>query len=90
MKRLLWFLAVLALPLGLRAASAEAGPFETQRQAALAANPPGVTLILRLPEGRTQFHQGEVIPLTAEFTSRLPDTYQAQHRSWQPGLVLEQ
>lgn len=50
--------------------------FEAVRLKAVAANPPGISLTLSLPPGRTQFHQGEVIPLTATFVSRLPKAYQ--------------
>ncbi|MDQ2800771.1 MAG: hypothetical protein M3Y13_14165 [Armatimonadota bacterium] len=50
--------------------------FETARLKVLAVNPPGISLTLRLPDGRTQFHQGEVIPLTAIFASSLPKAYQ--------------
>lgn len=69
------FLAALGVLFGTRIASADDAEFGAQQQKAVAANPPGVTLTLRLPEGRTQFHQGEVIPLTAVFASHLPDGY---------------
>ena len=41
----------------------------------MAADPPGVSLTWSLPPGRTQFRQGEVIPLTAAFASRRPGAY---------------
>ena len=75
MKNRLFLLALLLLTC-LRLAPAGAAPdFEAARLNAAAANPPGVSLTLSLPPGRTQFHQGEVIPLTATFASRLPKAY---------------
>lgn len=66
----------IALLICLPLARASAAPnFEAARLKASAANPPGVSLTVSLPLGRTQFHQGEVIPLTAVFASRLPKTY---------------
>ena len=56
--------------------------FEAARLKSVAANPPGVSLTLSLPGGRTQFHQGEVIPLTAVFASRPPKAY---HLNTGPG-----
>ena len=50
--------------------------FEAARLKSASANPPGVSLTLSLPGGRTQFHRGEVIPLTAAFASSLPKLYQ--------------
>jgi len=70
----LFSLALLLLAC-LRSASA-APDFEAARLNAVAANPPGVSLTLNLPPGRTQFHQGEVIPLTAAFASIRPKAYQ--------------
>jgi HPt (histidine-containing phosphotransfer) domain-containing protein len=58
----------------LASAQDEAG-FEAARLKAAAANPPGVTLILSLPGGRTQFHRGEMIPLSAVFTNTSPNKY---------------
>lgn len=75
MKNRLSLLALLLL-VCLRPASAGIAPdFEAARLTAVAANPPGVSLTLSLPPGRTQFRQGEVIPLTATFVSRLPKAY---------------
>lgn len=68
------FSLVLLLLVCLRPACA-APDLEAARLHAVAANPPGVSLTLNLPPGRTQFRQGEVIPLTAAFASRLPKTY---------------
>lgn len=69
-------MALLALG-GLRTALADnATEFETVRQKAVTANPPDVSLTLRLSDGKTQFHRGEVIPLTAVFASRLPGAHQ--------------
>ncbi|MGI4792208.1 MAG: hypothetical protein ACRYFS_25570 [Janthinobacterium lividum] len=50
--------------------------FEANRLKAAAANPPGVSLTLSLPTGKSQFHPGEMIPLSAAFTSSTPGTYQ--------------
>ncbi len=70
-------LLVILLLACLRPASADGAPdFEAARLKSVAANPPGVSLTLSLPGGRTQFHQGEVIPLTAVFASSLPKAYQ--------------
>ncbi len=49
--------------------------FETARLKAAAANPPGVSVTLTLPGGRTQFHRGEIIPLSTVFASSLPGKY---------------
>jgi len=69
-------LPALLLLTCLHPAPAFAAPeFEAARLHAAAANPPGVSLTLSLPPGRTQFRQGEVIPLTATFASRLPKAY---------------
>jgi len=76
MKNCLYLVVALGLLLGVRMASADASVFEAQQQKAVDANPPGISLTLRLPEGQTQFHRGEVIPLTAMFASHLPDVYQ--------------
>lgn len=77
MKLFRWFSFLLLALCGARLALADpASDFETVRLNAVAANPPGVSLTLRLSGGRTQFHQGEVIPLTATFASRLPKVYQ--------------
>ena len=77
MKARLFLLAALLLLTSFRLApaSGDAG-FEAARLTSVAANPPGVSLTLRLPPGRTQFRQGEVIPLTAVFVSSLPNAYQ--------------
>jgi len=48
--------------------------FETARLKA-AANPPGVSVVLSLPAGRAQFHRGEIVPLSAVFTSSSPGVY---------------
>ncbi len=57
MKNCLCFLVVLLLLTCLRLAPAGAAPdFEATRLNAVAANPPGVSLTLSLPAGRTQFH----------------------------------
>lgn len=74
MKNSLRLLVLLLLSLRLPAAGA-APDFEAARLNAMAANPPGVSLTLSLPPGRAQFRQGEVIPLTAVFASRLSKAY---------------
>ena len=73
---------VLLLALcGARFALADPGSdFEFARLKAVAANPPGVSLTLSLPDGRTQFRQGEVIPLSAIFASSLAKAYRLKHR----------
>ena len=77
MKNRLFLLVALLLLTCLRLPVAGAVPdFEAARLASVAANPPGVSLTLSLPSGRTQFHQGEVIPLTAAFASSLPKAHQ--------------
>ena len=75
MKTRLILLAILLLAYP-HTASAVLPDFEVARLTSVAANPPGVSLTLSLPGGRTQFHQGEVIPLTAVFASSLPKAYQ--------------
>jgi len=75
MKNRLFLLALLLLVCLPLAPSGAAPDFEAARLKAVAANPPGVSLTLNLPSGRTQFHQGEVIPLTATFASRRPKAY---------------
>ena len=76
MKNRLCLLLAVLLTVCFRPSSAgAASDFEATRLNAVAANPPGVSLTLSLPPGRTQFHQGEVIPLTAVFSSRLPKVY---------------
>lgn len=70
------WLLLPALLLLARLHPASAAPdFEAARLSAVAANPPGVSLTLSLPPGRTQFRQGEVVPLIAAFTSDLPKAY---------------
>ncbi len=76
MKNPFFLLLALLLTLSRSAPASGDADFEAARLKAAAANPPGVSLTLSLPGGRTQFHQGEVIPLTAAFASRLPQTYQ--------------
>lgn len=72
-----WFSIVLLALCGARLAlAAPASDFDAARLKAVASNPPGVSLTLRLPDGRTQFHQGEVISLTVTFASSLPKAYQ--------------
>ena len=73
--RLCLLVALLLLTCLLLRPAGAAPDFEAARLNAVAANPPGVSLTLSLPPGRTQFHQGEVIPLTAVFASRLPKAY---------------
>ena len=76
MKNCLCLLLAVLFMVCLRLSPAGAAPdFEATRLNAVAANPPGVSLTLSLPPGRTQFHQGEVIPLTVTFSSRLPKAY---------------
>ena len=71
-----FLLVALLLLTFFRLSPAGAAPdFEAARLNAAAANPPGVSLTLSLPPGRTQFRQGEVIPLTAVFASSLPKAY---------------
>jgi len=48
--------------------------FEAARVKA-AANPPGVTVTLTLPSGRTRFHRGEIVPLSAVFMGSSPGLY---------------
>lgn len=72
-----WFilLAILLLTCFRLAPASGDSVFETARLKSVAANPPGVSLTLSLPGGRMQFHQGEIIPLTAAFASHLPKAY---------------
>ena len=76
MKTRLFLLAALLLTSFRPAPAGGDTGFEAARLNSVAANPPGVSLTLSLPSGRTQFHQGEVIPLTAVFASSLPKAYQ--------------
>ena len=58
----------------LRPALGEAG-FEALRQKAVAANPAGVSVTLAVAGGKTVFHRGEMIPLTAAFAASTPGRY---------------
>lgn len=49
--------------------------FEADRLKVAAMNPSGVSVTLTLPRGRTQFHRGEIVPLSAVFTSSAPGKY---------------
>ena len=78
-------IALLSLALFWIAASlpALALDFDAHHSQAVAANPPGVTFSLKLAGGKTQYHQGEIIPLQAVFTSSQPWHLPTQHRSRQ-------
>ena len=49
--------------------------FEATRAGAVQTNPPGVSLTLSVAGGRTVFHRGEVLPLTAAFGASVPGRY---------------
>ena len=58
--------------------------FDAIQRAAQALSPPGVTCTLSLPDGKTQFRQGELIPVTLSFTSDRPGAYQMSRWSFGP------
>lgn len=66
---------LLLITAGWSASARAASDFDAARLKAAAANPPGVSVTLRLPGGRIRFHRGEVIPLSAVFASRQPSAY---------------
>ncbi|MCW3058276.1 MAG: hypothetical protein JWQ02_97 [Capsulimonas sp.] len=57
------------------AATVAAQNFDSRHTQEMAKNPADVTCMLRLPEGKTQFHMGEVIPIEAVFSSRNAKQY---------------
>lgn len=66
----LWlWLACLGLP-----AHADAA-FDAARAGAVAASPAGVSVTLTVAGGKTVFHRGEIIPLTAAFAASVPGRY---------------
>lgn len=67
---------LLLIAAGWSASARAASDFDAARLKAVAANPPGVSITLRLPGGMTRFHRGEVVPLSAVFASRVPSAYQ--------------
>lgn len=58
--------------------------FDAAQRTALSQNPAGLTCTLTLPEGQTQFRQGELIPLTLSFTSDRPGAYRMSRWSFGP------
>jgi len=74
----LWIALGLALTLAAPAPAAD--DFDAGQSAALTQNPAGLICALSLPDGKTQFQQGEVIRLTLSFTSDRPGAYQM--RRW--------
>ena len=75
--RSLTILGALVLP-GALSNPCLAGPstFDADHDQAIAANPPGAALALRLADDKMQYHIGEVIPVDLSFSSTVPDTYQ--------------
>ncbi|MEO7719506.1 MAG: hypothetical protein ABIY70_25160 [Capsulimonas sp.] len=57
------------------AATVSAQDFDARHTQDTAKNPTKVSCVLRLPEGKTQFHMGEVIPIEAVFSSRKSGQY---------------
>ncbi len=56
--------------------------FETEHRRRLAENPDGVSLTVTIENGRRRFAMGEVIRLQLSFSSRIPDTYRLEPRSY--------
>ncbi|HQP99118.1 MAG TPA: hypothetical protein PLY86_11725 [bacterium] len=75
------FLGTLALLLNTGCSSAE-DDFVAGHKEAVAANPEGVTLQIRLADGKKQFHTGEIIRLELAFSSSKPNTYQVEVREY--------
>ena len=76
MKNHITIVALMLLGAVWSASARAASDFDAARMKAVAANPPGVSVTLSLTGGVTRFHRGEIIPLSAVFTSSLPDAYQ--------------
>src|SRR5438552_6820896 len=53
-----------------------ASSFDVHHSEALSKNPKGISFILRLRDGKTQFKPGEIIGIELGFASSLPKTYQ--------------
>ena len=75
----LWLILGLALAF---AAPASAEDFDAGQSAAQAQNRAGLTCMLSLPDGKTQFQQGEIIHLTLSFTSDRMGAYRMQRWSF--------
>ncbi len=83
-------LGTLTLLLNASCSSAD-DDFVTGHKEAIAKNPEGVTLQIRLVDGKKQFHKGEIIRLELAFTSDKPDTYQVEIREYdRSGRLFEE
>ena len=67
-------MALLAAPL-LFAQAPPAAAFDVRHRLDFAANPPDLTFTLRTTSGQKEFHPGERIPITLEFSSSTTDKY---------------
>jgi len=65
----------IACGLLLVATAALAASFDDRHRAESAANPPGLTCVLRTTTGQTTFHPGERIPITLQFSSTAAGKY---------------
>ncbi|HOE11663.1 MAG TPA: hypothetical protein PLQ35_14505 [bacterium] len=75
------FLGILILLPGIKTPCADE-EFMVAYKEAIAKNPEGVTLQIRLADGKKQFHMGEIIRLELAFSSSKPDTYQVEIRKY--------
>src|SRR5213593_1206359 len=69
------------VPIGLTAYASQhtgtqATSFDAHHSEVLSKNPKGISFILRLKDGKTQFKPGEIIRIELGFASSLPKTYQ--------------
>lgn len=53
----------------------KAGSFEERHRQELATNPRDLTFVLRTTSREKQFHHGEMVPITLEFSSSVPNKY---------------
>ncbi|BDI29092.1 hypothetical protein CCAX7_11430 [Capsulimonas corticalis] len=67
--------AFAQLPVNPDVARAEAVGFEARHLQEAGKNPAGLEVTLRQPEGRTQFHMGEIIPFDEVFSSQVKGKY---------------
>ncbi len=71
------------------AATPTDAPFAAQHRRAVAANPPDLSLTLRVASSTSRFRQGEVIPLEIAFASSSPGRYQLDKAAYDGSGRLE-
>lgn len=73
-----WLLFPVLAPNGTGTQGQQVGDndrFPQAHRAAISENPEGVTFTVRFEDGRSQFRQGEVIPMELAFSSTVPDRF---------------